>query len=56
MRAKTYYSIRNNLGMELFWTTSRKAALEWAALHNSGAASFDGQQHGPCYVTRLVRV
>lgn len=56
MRAKTYYSIRNSLGMELFWTTSRTKALEWAALRNNGVAAFHGQQYGPCYVTRLVRI
>lgn len=31
----TIYSIRDNLGQERFWTTSRRKAFEWCAQRNA---------------------
>ena len=54
MRAQTIYSVRNALGAEIWWTTSRKRAVERVTLLNG--AGFIGDRYGPCYLTRLLRV
>lgn len=56
MKRKPFYSVRNGLDQEVFWTTSLREAREDAAKRRENAPASYVATYGDYYVARLVRV